>query len=86
MKDVKQNVEKMHILLSGKSSLPAGIATFAETQKDSEKREIHKWLVTTNPSDIHNRSRKLYEPGTGSWMLRESLRTSPAFFQCWKLP
>jgi hypothetical protein len=31
---------------------------------------VYKWLETTNPSDIHNRSQKLYEPATGSWVLR----------------
>ncbi|KAF1850095.1 uncharacterized protein K460DRAFT_300801, partial [Cucurbitaria berberidis CBS 394.84] len=37
---------------------------------DSERRDLYRWLATTNPSDIHNRSQNLYEPGTATWMLR----------------
>ncbi|KAF2260240.1 hypothetical protein CC78DRAFT_523537 [Lojkania enalia] len=37
---------------------------------ESEREKICQWLEITNPSDIHNRSQNLYEPGTGSWVLR----------------
>ncbi|KAF2006078.1 hypothetical protein P154DRAFT_482839, partial [Amniculicola lignicola CBS 123094] len=39
---------------------------------ESERNGIYTWLETTNPSNIHNRSQRLYEPGTGAWMLRSS--------------
>ncbi|KAF2449270.1 hypothetical protein P171DRAFT_480367 [Karstenula rhodostoma CBS 690.94] len=37
---------------------------------EDERQQIQRWLVTTNPSGIHNRFQNLYEPGTASWMLR----------------
>ncbi|CAO2647508.1 Nn.00g084300.m01.CDS01 [Neocucurbitaria sp. VM-36] len=37
---------------------------------ESKRRDVYKWLETTDASTIHNRSRKLYEPHTASWMLR----------------
>lgn len=38
----------------------------------SERQEIVKWLEHTNPSEVHNRSRHLYEEHTGNWVLRSS--------------
>ncbi|RKL51630.1 hypothetical protein BFJ70_g347 [Fusarium oxysporum] len=35
-----------------------------------QRHRVYDWLTSTDPSPIHNRSRKLYEHGTGSWMLR----------------
>ncbi|KAF5564562.1 hypothetical protein FPHYL_4663 [Fusarium phyllophilum] len=35
-----------------------------------QRYRVCNWLTSTDPSPIHNRSRKLYEDGTGSWMLR----------------
>ncbi|KAG7409461.1 Vegetative incompatibility protein HET-E-1 [Fusarium oxysporum f. sp. rapae] len=35
-----------------------------------QRHRVYNWLTSTDPSPIHNRSRKLYEHGTGSWMLR----------------
>ncbi|KAF2800547.1 hypothetical protein K505DRAFT_263715 [Melanomma pulvis-pyrius CBS 109.77] len=37
---------------------------------ETECEKVYKWLETTNPSNIHNRSQALFEPGTASWMLR----------------
>ncbi|KAF5556935.1 hypothetical protein FMEXI_989 [Fusarium mexicanum] len=37
---------------------------------EEQRYRVCSWLATTDPSPIHNRSRKLYEDGTGSWMLR----------------
>ncbi|KAL9617227.1 MAG: hypothetical protein Q9160_007955 [Pyrenula sp. 1 TL-2023] len=37
---------------------------------ESQQANIYKWLETTNPSDIHNRSQRLYEDGTASWVLK----------------
>ena len=37
---------------------------------DSDREKVYRWLEKTNPSDIHNRSQSLYEPGTASWVLR----------------
>lgn len=34
--------------------------------------DIIKWLEHTNPSEIHNRSRSLYEAHTGKWVLRSA--------------
>jgi hypothetical protein len=31
---------------------------------------VFKWLEVTDPSPLHHRARKQYEPKTGSWMLR----------------
>ncbi|KAF4949262.1 hypothetical protein FGADI_9033 [Fusarium gaditjirri] len=35
-----------------------------------QRHRVYNWLTSTDPSPIHNRSRKLYEKGTGTWMLR----------------
>ncbi|KAK7591843.1 hypothetical protein V3481_006481 [Fusarium oxysporum f. sp. vasinfectum] len=35
-----------------------------------QRHRVYDWLTSTDPSPIHNRSRKLYDHGTGSWMLR----------------
>jgi hypothetical protein len=37
---------------------------------DRERYEVYGWLQATDPSPIHNRAWKDYEPGTGAWMLR----------------
>ncbi|KAG5789853.1 hypothetical protein H9Q69_011098 [Fusarium xylarioides] len=37
---------------------------------EEQRRRVYEWLTSTDPSPIHNRSRKLYEAGTGSWVLR----------------
>ncbi|KAH7378027.1 hypothetical protein BKA64DRAFT_714528 [Cadophora sp. MPI-SDFR-AT-0126] len=36
----------------------------------AQRNDLCNWLVLTDPSPLHNRARRLYEPGTGSWMLR----------------
>jgi len=38
----------------------------------SERQDIIKWLEHTNPSEIHNRSWRLYEKHTGNWVLRSA--------------
>ncbi|KAI1055459.1 hypothetical protein LB506_011521 [Fusarium annulatum] len=42
---------------------------------EEQRHRVYNWLTTTDPSPIHNRSRKLYEDGTGSWMLRSQMWT-----------
>ncbi|KAF4493504.1 Vegetative incompatibility HET-E-1 [Fusarium agapanthi] len=42
---------------------------------EEQRYRVCSWLATTDPSPIHNRSRKLYEDGTGSWMLRSQYWT-----------
>ncbi|KAK4163273.1 hypothetical protein QBC43DRAFT_319816 [Cladorrhinum sp. PSN259] len=37
---------------------------------ESQRNEFCRWLQTTDPSPLHNRSRKLVEDGTCNWMLR----------------
>ncbi|KAF5667413.1 hypothetical protein FDENT_12143 [Fusarium denticulatum] len=37
---------------------------------EGQRHRVYNWLASTDPSPIHNRSRKLYEDGTGSWILR----------------
>ncbi|KAL2165986.1 hypothetical protein VTG60DRAFT_3476 [Thermothelomyces hinnuleus] len=37
---------------------------------DVQERQVYSWLHGTDPSDIHERSRKVYEPGTGEWLFR----------------
>ncbi|VTT60773.1 unnamed protein product [Fusarium fujikuroi] len=37
---------------------------------EEQRHRVCNWLRSTDPSPIHNRSCKLYEDGTGSWMLR----------------
>jgi AAA domain len=36
----------------------------------AQRLEVFKWLQVTDPSPIHHRSCKQYEPKTGDWMLR----------------
>jgi hypothetical protein len=33
-------------------------------------QEVYKWFQHTDPSPLHHRVQKQYEPGTGDWMLR----------------
>ncbi|KAM5521489.1 hypothetical protein FOXYSP1_15380 [Fusarium oxysporum f. sp. phaseoli] len=40
-----------------------------------QRHRTYDWLTSTDPSPIHNRSHKLYEHGTGSWMLRSQYWT-----------
>ncbi|KAF5255640.1 hypothetical protein FOXYS1_13938 [Fusarium oxysporum] len=42
---------------------------------EEQRHRVYNWLASTDPSPIHNRSRKLYEHGTGSWMLRSQYWT-----------
>jgi hypothetical protein len=35
-----------------------------------QRDEVYRWLQITDPSSLHNRAQKDYEPGTGSWVLR----------------
>ncbi|KAF5699679.1 hypothetical protein FMUND_14640 [Fusarium mundagurra] len=37
---------------------------------EEQRHRVYNWLTSTDASPIHNRSRKLYEDGTGSWILR----------------
>lgn len=37
---------------------------------ESQRHEVYRWLQHTDPSSLHFRARKDYEPGTGEWMLR----------------
>lgn len=37
---------------------------------DAQKHDVCNWLQHTDPSPNHNRACKLYEEGTGSWVLR----------------
>jgi hypothetical protein len=37
---------------------------------EEQRHRVYNWLTSTDPSPIHNRSRKLYEDRTGSWILR----------------
>ncbi|KAH7190457.1 hypothetical protein DER44DRAFT_844760 [Fusarium oxysporum] len=37
---------------------------------EEQRHKVYNWLTSTDPSPLHNRSRRLYEQGTGSWMLR----------------
>ncbi|KAF2108168.1 hypothetical protein BDV96DRAFT_692846 [Lophiotrema nucula] len=41
-----------------------------DTLSERERERVYTFVETTNPSDIHNHSQRLYEPGTASWMLR----------------
>jgi hypothetical protein len=36
---------------------------------DAERQAILKWLVSTDPSPIHNRASELHEPHTGTWLV-----------------
>lgn len=37
---------------------------------ESQRQELYQWLQHTDPSPLHHRAQKDYEPGTGNWMLR----------------
>ncbi|KAF2803858.1 uncharacterized protein BDZ99DRAFT_546446 [Mytilinidion resinicola] len=37
---------------------------------ESQRNEIYKWLGVTDPSPLHHRAVKQFEPQTGDWMLR----------------
>jgi Cdc6-like AAA superfamily ATPase len=36
---------------------------------EAERESILKWLVSTDPSPIHNRASELHEPHTGTWLV-----------------
>lgn len=48
----------------------------ADQTIDKQRHEISKWLEYTDPSPIHIRNHKLYEPETGMWMWRSHQWTS----------
>ncbi|KAL6713228.1 hypothetical protein ACLMJK_009349 [Lecanora helva] len=37
---------------------------------ESQRLEVYRWLQHTDPSPLHDRAQKNYEPGTGEWILR----------------
>lgn len=37
---------------------------------DMQRQDVYKWLQTTDPSTLHHRACKQYEPATGDWILR----------------
>ena len=37
---------------------------------ESQRQEVYRWLEHTDPSSLHYRAQKDYEPGTGNWILR----------------
>ena len=37
---------------------------------ESQRQEVYRWLQHTDPSSLHFRAQKDYEPGTGNWILR----------------
>src|SRR3569833_25931 len=39
---------------------------------DNEEGEVLQWLISTDPSPLHNRAQQQHEPGTCDWMLRSS--------------
>lgn len=41
-----------------------------------QRQEVYGWLRSTDPSPLHHRSCKLYEPGTGEWLFRSPVWTS----------
>ena len=69
---------EMHHILTGMYPLliKRGIsirATYLSTLNiDNQCQEVYKWLQHTDPSPLHHRAQKLYEPGTGNWILRSS--------------
>ena len=66
----------MHHILTGISPLNIKCKiylriTYLSTLKiDKQRQEVYSWLQQTDPSPLHHLARKLYEPGTGNWMLR----------------
>jgi len=38
----------------------------------AQRNEVHKWLMKTDPSPVHNTARGHYEAGTGNWVLRSA--------------
>ncbi|KAK3366110.1 hypothetical protein B0T24DRAFT_560333 [Lasiosphaeria ovina] len=41
-----------------------------EILTESQRLDVVKWVERTDPSPIHIRNQKLYEPGTGEWIKR----------------
>ncbi|KAK3300595.1 uncharacterized protein B0H64DRAFT_414465 [Chaetomium fimeti] len=37
---------------------------------DAQEQNVFNWLIATDPTEIHERSRDTYEPGTGEWLFR----------------
>jgi hypothetical protein len=37
---------------------------------DIQQQHVYNWLHATDPSDLHEKSCKTYEPGTGEWLFR----------------
>lgn len=66
----------MHDLLTGMYPLRIKCARLSRTIElstldiDDQCQKVYKWLQHTDPSPLHHLARKLYEPGTGDWMLR----------------
>jgi len=73
MKDVKSKTVKVEKHLTGERvSLYSFGFQLTLNDPDAQRHDVLRWLEHTNPSDIHNRSRRLYEKLTGEWMLRST--------------
>lgn len=49
-----------------------GILKLIVCPLDAQRHELYKWLMQTDPSPIHDRACKHYEPKIGDWVLRSS--------------
>ena len=70
-----KSLEMHHILTGTYALITKGKTSLRMTYRstlhiDSQRQEVYTWLQHTDPSPLHHLARKLYEPGTGNWMLR----------------
>ncbi|KAK3317618.1 hypothetical protein B0T19DRAFT_295060 [Cercophora scortea] len=77
LEDVTRCKETVTIALSGElvrdvKYVKQKVVEVHQILDESQRREMFRWLERTDPSPIHVRNHRLYEPRTGGWVKRSA--------------
>ncbi|KAK2787291.1 hypothetical protein FQN53_005450 [Emmonsiellopsis sp. PD_33] len=75
MRDISQYKATITLALTTDSltdikSIKSSVTEIKDILMDAQCRDFFRWLETINPSSNHNNAYRLYEQGTGAWVLR----------------
>ncbi|KAK2811594.1 hypothetical protein FQN50_001936 [Emmonsiellopsis sp. PD_5] len=75
MRDISQHKATITLALTSDSltdikSIKSSVTEIKDILMDAQCRDFFQWLETINPSSNHNNAYRLYEQGTGAWVLR----------------
>ena len=75
IKDIKNRAIEIHDILTGMQEFTSSpflhlMEMLIQSRLETQRHEVFKWLQVTDPSPLHHRAHKQYEPNTGGWMLR----------------